>query len=943
MALFKPLRGNRSTLEAQALHDGYAYFCTDDGSFHIDYVDADGNLQRKQVNQGDLEALGYKIDNLPQADWNQNDSTTKDYVKNRPFYGETSIITVADGEYASEPLEDIGGAYVAIIQIDENLLSSLVVEDITFVNITFDGIEYNNLELQWVEALETFAVGNLSLANPILGTEYQDTEEPFALAIMGSYDILITDLTQSTTHTVKMDVPQLQVVKQIDDRYLSNDIVRMEVAERLFGRINSIENGETIVGRAYRDANDNNIINTYLTKENAADLYVSKEEELNKQLEKNAIIAKFNTSINELATETVRLKNLIGMVKIDWGDGIVNTELVHSYAQSGSYTCKIYGVTSIGESAFAWSDNLISIEIPDSVISIDKFAFYECCNLTNVTLPKSITNISEGTFQNCTRLTIVEIPNLVGIVGVGAFQNCIRLTDVVLSNSTSWILSSAFLNCANLKNIEIPDSVGWIHNGAFNGCKSLKSVIIPNSVVTVSQDAFYDCENLTIYCEAESKPEDWDSDWNSSGCPVVWSYKNKDYPEVVTKLEKIENNYVTTGTDQYISGHKIFDTIEASEFISQTDDTKLSLVADGIHFHNETATTGWTTALLRFPLTSTFNDEDGPSCYLELPDERGTLATREWVQENAGSQLNLANGEAPGSVQTYLLEADSTTGEMKVKGSTAYGKYSVALNQDNKAYQRAGFATGGGNEVGLTEEEFNILYGDGGTDPHGSTYSKANSYSNVGGERNKVKARGSHIGAGAENTIEVGSEFSGIVAGEKNILHMNTKWSGILAGYGHHIVEGSTHSGILDGYNNIIGGKYSGTGGSNNEIVSDNTHAFGKNLKAVSGKGHNKLIAGQFNDYNSLALFQVGAGNSEDTRTNAFEVHSNGAVVANKAPAYDNEVVRLKELNEAKTLILVTKDDVDALEVRIAALEKFVENITVATTDEIKEIVNKEA
>ena len=50
MALFKSLRGIRSALDAQELHDGHAYFCTDDGSFHIDYVDVDGNLQRKQIN-----------------------------------------------------------------------------------------------------------------------------------------------------------------------------------------------------------------------------------------------------------------------------------------------------------------------------------------------------------------------------------------------------------------------------------------------------------------------------------------------------------------------------------------------------------------------------------------------------------------------------------------------------------------------------------------------------------------------------------------------------------------------------------------------------------------------------------------------------------------------------------------------------------------------------
>jgi hypothetical protein len=49
MALFKSLRGRRSSLDAQPLHDGYAYFCTDDGSFHIDGTDANGVLKRKQI------------------------------------------------------------------------------------------------------------------------------------------------------------------------------------------------------------------------------------------------------------------------------------------------------------------------------------------------------------------------------------------------------------------------------------------------------------------------------------------------------------------------------------------------------------------------------------------------------------------------------------------------------------------------------------------------------------------------------------------------------------------------------------------------------------------------------------------------------------------------------------------------------------------------------
>ena len=57
MALFKPFRGTRALLDTQSLHDGYAYFCTDDGTFHIDYIDADGNLQRKQINENYIKQL----------------------------------------------------------------------------------------------------------------------------------------------------------------------------------------------------------------------------------------------------------------------------------------------------------------------------------------------------------------------------------------------------------------------------------------------------------------------------------------------------------------------------------------------------------------------------------------------------------------------------------------------------------------------------------------------------------------------------------------------------------------------------------------------------------------------------------------------------------------------------------------------------------------------
>jgi hypothetical protein len=62
MALWKPFRGSRASLDTLPLHSGYVYFCTDDGSLFFDYPDAEGNVYRKQINAKQAESLlGYSI------------------------------------------------------------------------------------------------------------------------------------------------------------------------------------------------------------------------------------------------------------------------------------------------------------------------------------------------------------------------------------------------------------------------------------------------------------------------------------------------------------------------------------------------------------------------------------------------------------------------------------------------------------------------------------------------------------------------------------------------------------------------------------------------------------------------------------------------------------------------------------------------------------------
>ena len=78
MALFKVFRGQRDDLDSVTKVDGHAYFCTDDGSFWIDYLDGT-EIKRKQVNENELTSLNDKFDDYVTLDTNQTISSNKTF------------------------------------------------------------------------------------------------------------------------------------------------------------------------------------------------------------------------------------------------------------------------------------------------------------------------------------------------------------------------------------------------------------------------------------------------------------------------------------------------------------------------------------------------------------------------------------------------------------------------------------------------------------------------------------------------------------------------------------------------------------------------------------------------------------------------------------------------------------------------------------------------
>ena len=106
-------------------------------------------------------------------------------------------------------------------------------------------------------------------------------------------------------------------------------------------------------------------------------------------------------------------------------------------------------------------------------------------------------------------------------------MGCSGLTSITIPESVKSIGWGAFYGCSGLTSITIPESVTSIGDYAFSDCSGLTSIIIPDSVTSIGYYSFKDCSRLTIYCEAESKPYGWFSDWNSDNRPVIWGYKNQ--------------------------------------------------------------------------------------------------------------------------------------------------------------------------------------------------------------------------------------------------------------------------------------------------------------------------------------------------------------------------------------------------------------------------------
>lgn len=124
-----------------------------------------------------------------------------------------------------------------------------------------------------------------------------------------------------------------------------------------------------------------------------------------------------------------------------------------------------------------------SYTVPNGVEVIGNAAFISS-NLETVNLPNSVQTIEEDAFFSCYKLTRVNIPNGVTSIGIYAFAYCNKLPEIVIGSGVKSIGDHAFYQCSALKSIT---------------CKAVEPPTCPDETVFKGTD-----KNACLYVPQES-------------------------------------------------------------------------------------------------------------------------------------------------------------------------------------------------------------------------------------------------------------------------------------------------------------------------------------------------------------------------------------------------------------------------------------------------------
>ncbi|MCR5845549.1 MAG: leucine-rich repeat protein [bacterium] len=172
---------------------------------------------------------------------------------------------------------------------------------------------------------------------------------------------------------------------------------------------------------------------------------------------------------------------------------------------------------NIGGAMFYGCTALRSLDIPDSVVSLDSFALKGCLLLRDLHLPSSLAYLGDDSIAGCLSLTSIDLSfaeNLeIDTYSGGQLAGCYNLESVALPSSLGAISPAMFAECINLTQITVPAGVDYIGSVAFRNCTALETVIFDNDCSACEYSSSYGeifsgCDALAKAVFRSKKPQD---------------------------------------------------------------------------------------------------------------------------------------------------------------------------------------------------------------------------------------------------------------------------------------------------------------------------------------------------------------------------------------------------------------------------------------------------
>lgn len=835
--------------------------------------------------------------NAAQSDYNQNDSTAADYIKNRPFYEETSLNEVADFKVISGNLKEVGskvtveyngkrftgtvtedsGDYVLEIkELEQNFVCLIeILNDMTAVSysnrktseikagdeVVFNGIKY------LVKLGESGVVaGNFYISDGEVNTETGDTITASFIYLFKAdeYENVVVDsyiIYKPTTDVdFNLKTTGQQIIKTIDPKFIKDMYYKTTTETSMFdGTVNMSGDSSGSSGTISQSISSNIVVGDIIEAVLGGDKY-----HLPVILAGETIVA--GTLLTDGSQITIGTDSIEIRVKKEYnGNTPITLKNIHTdihqipteYIPESEYTMTI--------KVSGFSDEVISNTIKD-YLTTNAEAFEQIKKVNSFDLVIDAQGLT-------LKYRFVENANIPFIRSSERQFVCLYYSNGGF-NTYSYLYENT-LQIAYSDTVQgvvyKSERVVYDNNVKFGICP-LKDI----------NDTPYTYGGKLGFYTMDSDSGDYykpQSDLLSLPEWIALAQQRTDFaiPIPTKGTDLVDKNYVDNNKGGTIPG-------TGTSSIQQKADPKYN---------------GVIKAATKNPYAKVL--------YPKLTDAEPIGAIGDYAASFGGNSSVQAKRGIGGGTSSVTKGAysqslgDNTVTTPKASDSTAIGYQTTT--------DAPGAFTHGSYTVVMSQKYIEGMFDPSVEPGQGGSGQPTEPGTTPADTLEMDSRRGEAASAGGFNSYSSG--FAAEVDGVSNVAdghiskssgRSNRSWSYLSKTDGKNSVvkpdqtnENATGEGSWANGDNIqiIGAKYAYSGGSNNIVFAgaDNSFSYGEGLQV---KHKNQIVLGQYNDSNNNDLFVFGVGTGNSDRKNALRVSKEG-----KFYYSDFEVSNLKTTNDA--------------------------------------------